>query len=149
MKIISFDEKYLEEMAKLYIEEYSVPGYEWDLKTTKEYLMRNVEESPQYCFVAVDDKDDCLGAIFCRIDPYFTGTMLFVDALQVKKGYRGQGVGKALLKKVVEKAKKKNINGIHFLASARRDFPKNWYTKMGFKPSGWVEYEAFMKDLKL
>ncbi len=149
MKIVSFNEKYLAEMARLYIDEYSVSGYEWDLKTTKEYLLRNGKEFPEYCFAAVDEKENCLGAIFCRINPYYTGTMLFVDALQVKKECREQGVGRALLKKVIEKAKQEGILGIHFLASDRKDFPKSWYEKISFKKSGWVEYEAFMKDLKI
>lgn len=149
MKIIPFTPKYLEEMAQLFADEYSEPGYEWDLVTTKKYLKRNTDNFPEYCFVVIDDKGNCLGGIFCRLDPYYKGHLLFIDSIQIKKDYRKQSIGKALLKKVVETARQNGVEGVHLLADARDSFPKSWYTRIGFELTGWTEYEVCIKDLKL
>lgn len=149
MKIVRFENRYLDEMSELFMRAYSEPGYEWDLKTTKGYLIRNIEDAPEYCLMAVSGDDECMGAVFCSIDPYYEGKMVFVDTLQVKGKFRKQGVAKALLAAVFEKAKEEQIRGVHFLVDKRAKFPKEWYESMGFEPTSWVEYEAEMEDIRL
>jgi len=149
MKILDFTDEYLDDMSQLFMEVYTEPGYEWDMETAKKYLERDYKYFPEYCFVAVDDYDECMGAVFCSIDPYYKGKLLFIDSMQVKEKFRRQGVGKSLLKKVIETARDNGVSGVHFLADARIDYPKEWYERLGFETTGWTEYEAEIDNIRI
>ncbi|MFC1790810.1 GNAT family N-acetyltransferase [Patescibacteria group bacterium] len=148
MKIISFDPKYFSQMAELFVEVFSEPEAKWDPQTAIAYLRQNTDNVSSYCFLAVGDQDDCLGGIFCRSVPYYQSSVLLVDCVQVKKEARRQGVAKALLKKAIGKAREQGLGGVQLLADARQNFPKVWYQRLGFSPTGWTEYEVKIKDLK-
>ena len=148
MNIVPFDEKYMDEMAELFVDAYSEPDCEWDMETARKYLKRNTDEFGEYCFLAVEN-NECLGGVFCKLDPYCKGYFLLVDSLQVKKKFRKNGVATKLLRKVFEVAKENGVDGVHLLADGRKGFPKSWYKRMGYEPTGWVEYEAKLKDLKV
>ncbi len=148
MKIQQFSEEYIDEMAQLFMDVYSEPGYEWDLETSKKYLERDYKYFPEICLVALDDDGIVMGAVFCSIDPYYKSKMLFVDSLQVKDEYRKNGVARSLLSSVFQKAREEGFHGVHFLADERFDFPRGWYERLGFEKTNWVEYEAEMKDIK-
>lgn len=149
MKIVNFNEIYLRGMAELFVKEYSEKNRVWNVETATKYLKRNIESDPDYCKVAVTEEGEFIGGICCRTDPYYSGTSLFIDSLEVKNRYRKVGVGKTLFKCVVEIAKQYQIKGIHFLGDGRKRFPQKWYHKLGFVESGWIEYEAQLETLKL
>ncbi|MBN1262941.1 MAG: GNAT family N-acetyltransferase [Candidatus Pacebacteria bacterium] len=149
MKIINFDEKYFPQMGELFVDVFSESEAIWDAATAISYLRQNTSQSAGYCFVAVDDRDRCLGGIFCRPMPYYQGVLLFVDCVQVRKDFRCQGVATALLQRAVQEAKKNGLEGIQLLADARQNFPQSWYRRLGFKRTGWEEYEVKIKNLKL
>ncbi len=149
MQVVRFDKRYLEEMARLFANEYSEEDRKWKVETAKVYLQRNSDNFPEYSWVAINDEGECIGGIFCRVDPYYGGKLLFIDSLQVEEEYRRQGVATELLKKVVEVARKQGLDGIHMLADAREGFPKNWYEKLGFELTGWAEYEVGWDKLEM
>ena len=145
MRIVKFNKIYINEMAKLFAESFSESDLQhtWTVKTAKNNLKTYYKYFGEYCFMAVEKKE-CLGSIFCLTNPYFQGTMLLVIAIIVKPEHRKKGVGKALMKKVFEKGKKKGLIGIKLMADSRKAFLRNWYKKIGFKESGWTEYEKLM-----
>jgi ribosomal protein S18 acetylase RimI-like enzyme len=147
--IVCFENKYLDDMAQLFVKEYSEKDAEWNKKTAKRYLLNDTETSPDYCYAAIDKNNKCIGAIFCRLDPYYKGNLLFIDSLQVYSNFRKQGIATALLKKVKRICKKNKIIGIHLLADNTKDFPKEWYKKLGFEKTDWVEFEVSMKNIKI
>ncbi|MBD3328886.1 GNAT family N-acetyltransferase [Candidatus Dojkabacteria bacterium] len=147
MKIMKFSPKYIDEMARLFAEAFSEPECEWDIPTAKAYLERDYKYYPDYCLMAINKDQEIMGAVFCAVDPYFRSRMLLVDSLQVKSQFRKQGVAKALLREVFEKAKNEDFRGVHFLADETVDFPRGWYERLGFKKSCWTEYEADMSAI--
>jgi len=149
MNIIQFENKYLDEMAQLFAEVYSELGTErvWNLETAKKYLERDIVNYPEYCLVILNDGGSSMGGVFCRIDPYYQGQLLFVDSVQVKPEYRKQGIAKKLLQEVFKIAKRNGVEGVHLLADAREGFPRSWYEKLGFELSGWAEYESHWDKL--
>lgn len=149
MRIVPFSEDYLGEMVGLFIEVYSEPGYLWDRKTAREYLLRDVASSPEYCLVALDKEGNCLGGVFCCLDPYYQGKFLFINSLQVKESHRRQGVGRQLLEAVIEVARKNQLDGVYLLTDARVNFPKEWYERLGFQPTGWSEFEVHLDKIKI
>ncbi len=144
MKIKKLESKYLDDMAELFVAEYSedAEGRKWDKAKAKEYLKRNVSEYPAYNLEALTDDGELMGAIFCGLRPYYTHNALSIDSIQIKEEYRNKGVGKGLFAAVLDIAKKNGIKKAHLLADGRTDFPKSWYERIGFRPTGWVEYEA-------
>ncbi len=151
MEIQLFEDKYLEEMAKLFADVYSEENSnirKWNIDTAKKNLEINLKNGPDFSFIALADSK-CLGGLFAKVVPYYNGDMLFIDTIQVYPEYRNQGVAKELLKYAISKAREQNITIIHLLADAREGFPRSWYEKMGFELSGWAEYEAEVEKIKL
>ena len=70
--------------------------------------------------------------------PPFTGSV-FVEELAVRKKFRGNGFGTALIKRVVRYCKKNNIEMIHISTG---DFENNkaveYYKKQGFEKVGFL-----------
>lgn len=150
MKIIPFSDKFLKDSAQLFAEEYSEGrSYNWDLRTAKKYIKKSTDQFSEYCFVAVDNDKKFLGSVLCRLDPSYKGYSLYLDSLLVKKEHRHRGVGKALLHSTFKKAKQKRIRNIELIAYDHTKFPQNWYRKLGFKKTGWIQYEADVKNIKL
>jgi len=148
MKIVDFSDTYLPQMASIFVTEYSEPERKWNVETAIAYLRKNIVSNPEYCKVAVTDTDEFMGGICCRIDPYYSGSLLFIDSLEVDRQYRHHGVGTELLKNVVATAKQNGVDQIHFLGDSRKGFPKAWYQELGFIETGWVEYEMSTDKLQ-
>jgi len=147
--IVNFEKQYLKDMGRLFREVYDEPGFEWDQETAEKCLWENVERSPEFCLVAVNEQGECVGGVFGKVHPYYKGESLFVDTLQVEKKYRGMGVAKKLMAEVVKRARERKLVGINFMADARQEFPRKWYEELGFLPSNWVEYEASLDEIKI
>ena len=143
MKIVAMTENLLIESIPMFIHEYSEEkDHIWTEKITREYLQINLESNPEYCFAAVDDDNKLIGVIFCRLDSYYSGKLVFIDWLQVDEKYRNKGVATELVRKVVFLAKQNNIQGIHMYVDSRKELAKKWYERIGFVETGWVEYEV-------
>jgi N-acetylglutamate synthase-like GNAT family acetyltransferase len=147
MKIVDFSDVYLRQMASIFVTEYSEPKRVWNIDTAIEYLSKNITSNPEYCKVAVTENDEFMGGICCRIDPYYSGSLLFIDSLEVDEKYRHHGVATELMKQVVGTAKQSGVDQIHFLGDNRKGFPKQWYHELGFVETGWVEYEIAVDKL--
>lgn len=150
MKIVPISPKLLEKSVASFVREYSeAPERKWNLATAQNYLKRNIEAFSEFCWAAVNEKDEFLGAIFCRLDPYYESQYLFLDSIIVEPNSRNQGIAKTLLQKVVIVAKSHGVSGIHKLIDDRKGFPKDWYEKLGFRSTGWIEYEVKIEDLNI
>jgi ribosomal protein S18 acetylase RimI-like enzyme len=144
-KIIPFCENFLEDIAKSFVESFE----DWNIHEAKAYLTQTYELYPEVCLAAVNRHGECLGAIICKESPYQNGKMLVITSLQVKMGYRNQGIGKNLLKKVMETAKEKKAIFIGMSVSIRTPFPFSWYERIGLRQTGWVEVAAEIEEVKL
>lgn len=140
-KIVPFEEKWLEEMTELFSSSYQDPGYEWDVPTSRKYLQNSYcPEFAKFCFAAVNDKGECLGAIFCNIDAYETGNFLYISQIQVKPEFRRLGIARSLMKKAMRAGKESGCKGTHLLTDSRK-FTTKFYESLGYDPSGWIEME--------
>ena len=151
MTIIPFEQKHLPQIAQLFVDEYSEPenNRNWTIEKATEYLGKHTDLHPEYCFIAKDVNQNCIGALIASVEPYYDGELLFIETIQVTLTHRRQKIATKLLQKAINKAKQNKIKGVHFLADARADFPKSWYHKLGFQLSGWAQYEALMDTIKI
>jgi len=141
IQIKQFDKKYLDEMAKVFVDSFSSQKYPIETEWAIRYISYNLEMSPDLCLMALDDNGVCLGAMFSREEPFFRGNSINLDFVLVKKEFRKKGVAKTLFKKVLELAKEKDLKIAHGLAEGGNKFPISWYKRLGFNESGWVEIE--------
>lgn len=85
-----------------------------------EKVLNNVtqmEDEVDYfeCFIAEDTNGDVIGmALYYFVYYTWVGKSMYLDDLIVKKKYRGKGVGKALLNKVIEEAKLENCKRLRW-----------------------------------
>lgn len=122
---------------------------DWSKEEASQYLLQAHKQNPEYCFTALNEKKEILGAVFCKIGPYSNGYMLIIESLQVKKDFRKIGVGKKLMEKVINSARAANISRVGMLTPKKNNFPLTWYKKLGFKETGWIELTADPKGIKL
>lgn len=59
-------------------------------------------------------------------------TVLFIDTMAVKEGYRGCGIGKAFFELLKEMKREKNLDGIELQVNARNEAAYKMYRKCGF-----------------
>ena len=144
IKIINFKPKYFKEMAISFAQSFP----DWDIERCDKYIRQAYKTCPDYCFAAIDNKQKILGAIFCKSSPYNKSEMLIIELLQIKKEHQKRTVGTLLLKEVIEKARKNNVAHIGMLAFDKKKFPLNWFKRIGFKETGWIELAAKTKKLK-
>lgn len=150
MKIIPITEEFFQLLVDDYARIYSEKkGRRFTLSSAEHYLRRDLQSHPDWCFAVINDEKVCVGGVLCRLDPYFEGHYLYIDSLQVFAPYKRQGVAKLIFSTLASLAKQKGIDGIHFLVNDREAFPKSWYQKLGFRPSGWVDYEIELHKIKL
>lgn len=145
MKIIKFDTYALDNITESFVDSFQ----DWSIENAKKYLMQSFLTSPDFCFMAINEDKEILGAIFSKIGPSKSGNMLVIESLQVLNKYRNNGVGKSLLKHIVKEASKNHILNISMLSPEKNDFPSSWYERIGFKKTGWVELSATIDTLNI
>ena len=96
------------------------------------------ERSPVY--VAVNDEDGVIGYVFCVIkEPPFANTMLprrtlFIDDFCVDESCRGQRIGEALFRFVLDEAGRLGCTDVTLNVWEGNDAARRFYEKMGMKP---------------
>lgn len=145
MKIIikQFDIKWMEDITASFVCSYS----DWSCDSAHQYLSNAIMASPDFCFATVNEKDELMGAIFCKICPCCNGSMLIIESLQVIENFRNQKVGTSLIFHAINKARKHKIKKIGLMAFNKDPFPISWFKKIGFTETGWVELNAGIDDL--
>lgn len=64
--------------------------------------------------------------------PFVPRITLFVNDLAVLEGYRGRGVGRALLNRVAQIARERNLDGVELQVNARNENAMRMYKTLGF-----------------
>ncbi|MEM7550543.1 MAG: GNAT family N-acetyltransferase [Bacteroidota bacterium] len=83
-------------------------------------------------FVAVDENENVLGfATYFFSYHTWIGKSIYMDDLYVREQYRGLGLGKALLDKVVDFAKKEKCSKVRWQVSNWNTNAQEFYKKMG------------------
>lgn len=65
---------------------------------------------------------------------------LFIDAIGVLPDFMGQGVAKQLWSAALEYGKAENLDSIKMITDPK-SVDYQWYLKLGFNDTGWVEME--------
>jgi ribosomal protein S18 acetylase RimI-like enzyme len=91
-----------------------------------------------FSLIAVDKQRNPIGAVWYRFWTQENHTYGFVDeeipelGIAVGKGFRGKGVGRDLMTKIINHAEESGVKGIS-LSVAPENFALQLYEKLGFK----------------
>ena len=91
-------------------------------------------------FVAVDEGNEPVGYAFCALsetppkDNLVPRRTLYIDDLCVDEACRGQGIGEALYRFVLEEAKRRGCSSVTLAVWEGNDAARRFYEKMGMKP---------------
>ena len=108
-------------------------------KYTDDELLQMIEDDRNPIYVAVDEKDLCLGYAFCQLreQPFSNNmvpfTSLFIDDLCVDQNLRGQHIGESLFEFVKAEAKRLGCYEVTLNVWAGNTSAEHFYEKMGMK----------------
>jgi len=156
MKIIEYEDKYLEDVRDLLVEleEYIISIDEDELDTLHpEYRekmavldLEEVKEQNGKCYLAIED-GKVLGLVMGIVPPYDEYDYLDykcprlgeVTELVVSKNARGKGVGQELMKHIEKYMKSQGCEYIKIDVFAYNKGAINFYDKQGYHPRMYVD----------
>ena len=108
-------------------------------KYTDDELLQMILDDTNPIYVAVDEKDLCMGYAFCQLreQPFSNNmvpfTSLFIDDLCVDQSLRGQHIGESLFEFVKAEAKRLGCYEVTLNVWAGNTSGEHFYEKMGMK----------------
>ena len=108
-------------------------------KYTNDELLQMILDDTNPIYVAVDEKDLCMGYAFCQLreQPFSNNmvpfTSLFIDDLCVDQSLRGQHIGESLFEFVKAEAKRLGCYEVTLNVWAGNTSAERFYEKMGMK----------------
>ena len=108
-------------------------------KYTDDELLQMILDDTNPIYVAVDEKDLCMGYAFCQLreQPFSNNmvpfTSLFIDDLCVDQNLRGQHIGESLFEFVKAEAKRLGCYEVTLNVWAGNTSAEHFYEKMGMK----------------
>ena len=108
-------------------------------KYTNDELLQMILDDTNPIYVAVDEKDLCMGYAFCQLreQPFSNNmvpfTSLFIDDLCVDQSLRGQHIGESLFEFVKAEAKRLGCYEVTLNVWAGNTSAEQFYEKMGMK----------------
>lgn len=88
----------------------------------------------QRIFVAATG-DKLVGFIWVRIEPEMEemSPVGFIESIFVKKGFRGNGIGKALIRRAEQFCRERRVSRVELVVNAKNANAIRFYRKMGFR----------------
>lgn len=115
-----------------------------DVMATEEILRENLFGEKRYAEVIIAEfNEKPVGqALFFHNFSTFKGKPgIYLEDLYVKPEYRGKGIGKELLKKLIETAKERNCARVEWMVLDWNTSAIDFYKKLGAKEmNGWLVY---------
>lgn len=108
-------------------------------KYTDDELLQMILDDTNPIYVAVDEKNLCMGYAFCQLkeQPFSNNmvpfTSLFIDDLCVDQNLRGQHIGESLFEFVKAEAKRLGCYEVTLNVWAGNASAERFYEKMGMK----------------
>jgi ribosomal protein S18 acetylase RimI-like enzyme len=121
----------LKEAAIVMMKAFNTVNQGWTEEASVEYTRRILKYSCSY--IAVDN-DKAVGFLAADIRE----DHVYIDAIGVLPEYMGQGIAKYLFNVALQHAKENKVELLKMTADPT-SIAYQWYMKLGFKETGWVE----------
>jgi GNAT superfamily N-acetyltransferase len=115
------------------------------MKTAEARLHELLQVSPDYSFT-LRLNGAIAGFVFSRPFSWHDGTRIWIEEIVVEEQHRGKGLGKLLIRTLLEKCRREKIVGVS-LVSKENSSAFTIYEKMGMRRSDWVHLEIDLEEL--
>ncbi len=95
-------------------------------------------DNNQELIVIEDDQNMIIGTLQLSFIQYLTyqgGIRAQIEAVRIREGKRGEGIGEALFNWAINRAKKRGAHLLQLTSDKQRPDAINFYEKLGFVPS--------------
>ncbi len=99
---------------------------------SQDYLARIIEDENVELFVVKGD-EAIVGMATLVFIRHPSGFEAFVEDVVIDEAYRGKGLGKQLMQKVIEEAKKRGVEYVELTSRESRIAANKLYQSLGFK----------------
>ena len=102
---------------------------------TKEILIKQIQQNPNIKYFGAVENGKVVSTCYCVIIPNLTNfcqKICFVENVVTDKNYRNQGIGKKVIDKAIETAKKNNCYKVILLSGIARKEAHQFYENLGF-----------------
>ncbi len=143
-KIRNLEKNDLNDVAKLYSLFWNDKMDVSKMKEKFEHLSKN----PNYIFLCAENYGKVIGVIQGIVCEEIYGDcipFLLMENFVVNNDFRGNGVGRHLLKELEKIGKEKNCSQIIFITETNREDTVKFYEKIGFDS---ISHKGFKKILK-
>lgn len=129
--VLKMEEVDIEETAKVSTEAFNFVNQGWTEEESLEYIKRVFSFD---CNYVAKEKERVVGFIVSQSRE----DHVYIEALAVHPQYMNKGIGKLLLNKVLTIGKENGFKQFKMTADPK-SIAYSWYSKIGFKETGWVE----------
>ena len=134
MEIRELTKNDLPSLLELYIQ-LSENNKNITLEKSKEIWIKQIQENPNIKYFGAVENGKVVSTCYCVIIPNLTNfcqPICFVENVVTDKNYRNQGLGKKVIDKAIETAKKNNCYKVILLSGIARKEALQFYENLGF-----------------
>lgn len=120
------------------------PLYEkWTVEIAKQHIL---DTDQRLAYAALNESNQLIGIILGFYLHQENGKWIFVDTIVVDTESQNQGAGSELLKQYNKLVDQENLRGLRLVSNVRLH-AFEWYKRLGFEESGWIELKKeFNRD---
>ena len=97
-------------------------------------LIELFEEHNSITFAYCQDNNKIIGIALMCTYTVISGEKGWIEDVVVETEYRGKGLGRKLMNKLLEVAKEKNLSQVLLFSGSHRTAARHLYTELGFQP---------------
>lgn len=113
--------------------------YEDPLPEKYYHAFERIDADPNQELVVVEDsQSEILGTLQLSFIPYLTyqgGIRAQIEAVRIREGVRGEGLGQKMFEWAIERSKERNAHLLQLTTDKQRPDALRFYEKLGFKAS--------------
>lgn len=133
MEFKQLTEKDLSACAKVFVDIFNDEPWndEWSFERAEQYIS-DFYHTPNFLGILVLEKGEVLGFAYGVTRAWWRGNEFYLHEMGIKKEWRQQGIGKALLEQLIAEFEGSDISNVALLTD-RGMLAEEFYKKNGFK----------------
>lgn len=95
-----------------------------------------IDQDPQHELMVLEYQNEVIGTMQLSFIPYLTyqgGTRAQIEAVRIRKDYRGQGIGELMFRWAIQKAQERGAHVLQLTTDKKRPEAIRFYENLGFK----------------
>ena len=148
MELRELNEKDLESLIKLY-EQLDGANGDYSVEDARKIWQQEIEGNKKIKYFGVVENGKVISTCYCLIIPNLTrlgSSIAFVENVVTDSEYRGQGLGRKVMEKAIEFARKNNCYKVILQSASFRKEAHQFYKNLGFDGESKKAFIMKLKD---